>query len=272
MDGAVERLLAIPQTHLAECRAIRHPTAIVPLAFEAAVALITDTPRGRALLQPFVDEAMAIPYAEAATTRARARRARDDGDKGVLSWEEAEEMRVAYEDNHSLLLLAPCERTLVIANEQCYGEWRVRTTGRLPPWPFVSFIADRSLLECLAATVDFDRPLPDDSRLREYLRVEAFTPANGRRASQCTEQLIRFLHAAADPAIRVDRRRARRLPVLCALAARRRRPEATASDRDPPADPPTASLVSICLRLATLGTTRDGACDGALWRLVVAFV
>ena len=43
-------------------------------------------------------------------------------------------------------------------------------------------------------------------------------------------------------------------------------------DGRPPADPPTASLVSICLRLATLGTTRDGACDEALWRLVVAFV
>ena len=83
------------------------------------------------------------------------------------------------------------------------------------------------------------------------------------------------LHAQAQLQRRGRRlpRRARRLPVLCALAARRRRPEATAtSARDPPAEPPTARLVSICLRLATLGTTRDGACDGALWRLVVAFV
>ena len=239
---------------LSDLRAMRSPSHIIELCFEVALALVA---------------AACPPGALAEITDQCRRRAQSMLDDGGLYADGDERTGLRALANlpdaaPSPLLVPRAQRTMRFDKE----EWRVVTSCCLPPWSACrDFIATRELLDLLSKSVDFDRALPLDSPLHDYLSLEPFTPHTARKASRCAERIVRFLHSAADPHIRIERAWARRSPVLCSLATQH-----AAKPRES-AEPPTpADLARICCELATMDTSSEGALDGGLWRQVVAFI
>ena len=249
-------LLDLTIADLRELRVLRSPSDIIRLSFEAAIALVAAAGPPGALAE-ITDQC-----------RRRAQSMLDDGRLYADGDERAGLRALANLPDVArsplLIMPPPAQRTMRFKKE----EWRVVTSSCLPPWSACGeFIAARELLDLLAKSVDFDRALPMDSPLHEYLSLEPFTPHTARRAARCAEHVVRFLHAAADPQIRIERAWARRLPILCALAMRR------AAKPSESTEPPTpVDFARICCGLATMGAFSEGALDGGLWRQVVAFV
>ena len=249
-------ILDLTIADLRELRACRSPTDIIRLSFEAAIALVAAAGPPGALAE-ITDQC-----------RRHAQSMLDDGGLYADGDERAGLRALANLPDVArsplLVMPPPAQRTMRFNKE----EWRVVTSSCLPPWSACGdFIAARELLDLLAKSVDFDRALPMDSPLHEYLSLEPFTPHTARRAARCAERIVRFLHAAADPQIRIERAWARRLPILCALATR---PAAKPSESTEPPTP--VDLARICCGLATMDVFSEGALDGWLWRQVVAFV
>ena len=236
-------------------RRLARPADIIVLAYEAAVTLIVEAGPPGALKD------MTRKY------RSIARQLLEDDELEVDSDTRTDLVALSrLEDDAASMLLRPRLRTMFINK----AEWEINTAQRLPTWRyFAEVLVCPELLELLAASVDFDRSMPPDARVREYLSIEAFTLPFARRAARSTESIVRFLLAATDPQIRADRALARKLPLLCVLKACHA--VEPAHELAPPGVQRT-SLASICLELALREATHEGALDGGLWRNVVSFL